>query len=88
MRVEDWTMLKLHKNSLIPSSVSITKKITQQYVGSFQIVKKVGWLAYKFKILSDWKIHPIFSVTQLEPAPDHQRIRSTAPVYNNPPWCL
>ena len=40
-------MLKLHKGYLIPSSISVTKKLTQQYIGPFQIIEKVGWLAYK-----------------------------------------
>ena len=38
-------------------------------MGPFQIESKVGQLAYKLKIPPGWKIHPVFSVTQLEPAP-------------------
>lgn len=62
MKVEDWAMLKLHKDYLIPSSMGVTKKLIQQYVGPFQIQKKIGCLAYKFDIPSDWRIHPVFSV--------------------------
>ena len=46
------------------------KKLTQQYISPFQIVEKVDWLAYKLDIPNDWTIHPIFSVAQLEPAPN------------------
>ena len=42
MKVGDWAMLKLHRGYSIPSSVSVTKKLTKQYVGPFQIVEKVG----------------------------------------------
>ena len=63
-------MLRLHKSYSIPSSVGVTKKLIQQYVGPFRIVKKIGRLAYKFDVPSDWKIHPIFFVAQLKPAPD------------------
>lgn len=42
MKVGDWAMFKLHKGYSIPNSVSMTKKLTQQYVNPFQIVKKVG----------------------------------------------
>lgn len=42
MKVGDWTMLKLHKGYSIPSSVGVTKKLIQQYVGPFQIVERVG----------------------------------------------
>ena len=62
-------MLKLHKGYSIPSSVGVTKKLTQQYVGPFQIVERVGWLAYRLEVPSDWRIHPVFSVAQLKPAP-------------------
>lgn len=46
-------MLKLHKSYSILSSVGITKRLIQQYVGLFQIVEKVGRLAYKLKLSSD-----------------------------------
>ena len=63
-------MLKIHKSYSIPSSVGVTKKLTQQYVGPFQIVKRIDWLAYRLEVPNDWRIHPVFSVAQLEPAPD------------------
>lgn len=61
-------MLKLYKGYSIPSSVGVTKKLTQQYVGPFQIVKRVGRLVYKLEVPNDWRIHTVFSVAQLEPA--------------------
>lgn len=69
MKVGDWAMLRLHKGYSIPSSVRVTKKLTQQYVGPFQIKEKVGRLAYRLEVPSDWSIHPVFLVAQLEPAP-------------------
>ena len=63
-------MLKLHKGYSILSSVGVTKKLTQQYVGFFQIVERVNRLAYKLEVPSDWKIYPVFFVAQLEPAPN------------------
>ena len=70
MKVGDWAMLKLHKGYSISSSVGVTKKLTQQYVGPFQIVERIGRLAYRLEIPNDWRIYPVFSVAQLEPAPD------------------
>ena len=69
MKKGEWTILRLHKEYSIPATLGITKKLTQQYVGPFQIENKVGRLAYKLKIPPDWKIHPVFSVAQLQPAP-------------------
>ncbi len=68
MKKGEWTILRLHKGYSIPATLGITKKLTQQYVGPFQIENKVRRLAYKLKIPSDWKIHPVFSVAQLQPA--------------------
>ena len=68
MKVGDWAILKLHKGYSILSSAGITKKLTQQYVGSFRILKKVGRLVYRLEVPLDWRVHSIFSVTQLEPA--------------------
>ena len=69
MKVGDWAMLKLHKGYSIPSSAGVTKKLTQQYVGPFRVLEKVGRLAYKLNVPLDRKVHPVFSVAQLEPAP-------------------
>ena len=69
MKVGDWAMLRLHKDYSIPSSAGVTKKLTQQYVGPFHILEKVGRLAYKLDVPLDWKVHPVFSMAQLEPAP-------------------
>lgn len=69
MKVGDWAMLRLHKGYSILTSAGITKKLTQQYVGPFLILKKVGRLAYRLEVPRDWKIHPVFSIAQLEPAP-------------------
>lgn len=53
MKVEDWAMFKHHKGYSIPSFVGVTKKLTQQYVGLFQLVERVGQLAYKLKVSND-----------------------------------
>lgn len=42
MKVRDWAMLKLYKSYSISSFVGVTKKLTQQYVGPFQIIEKIG----------------------------------------------
>ena len=69
MKVEDWAMLKLYKGYSIPSSAGVTKKLTQQYVGPFRVLEKVGRFAYKLDVSLDWRVYLVFSVAQLEPAP-------------------
>lgn len=53
IKIGDWAILKLHKSYSIPFSIKVTKKLTQQYVGPFKIVEKVGRLAYRLEIPSD-----------------------------------
>ncbi len=85
MKVGDWAMIKLLKGYSIPSSVGVTKKLTQQYVGPFRIIKRVGCLAYKLDIPNDWRIHPVFSVAQLEPAPSPTEDPFQRPRPQHPP---
>lgn len=70
IRVRDWAILKLYKSHSISSSIIVTKKLIQQYIGPFQIVVKVSQLAYKLDVPSDQRIHPIFSIAQFKRAPD------------------
>lgn len=69
LKVVEYALLRLHKGYSIPSTLGVTKKFTQQYVGPFKVLEKVGRLAYRLDIPSDWRIHPIFSILQLEPSP-------------------
>ena len=69
LKVGEWALIKFHKGYNIPSTAHITKKLTQQYVGPFQVLQKVGRLAYRLAIPDRWPIHPVFTIAQLEPCP-------------------
>lgn len=62
-------MLRLYKGYSIPSSLGVTQKLTQQYVGPFWVLERVGQLAYKLDVLHNWKIYLVFSIAQLESTP-------------------
>ena len=53
----------------MPASALIKKVLDQQYVGPFNVVKKVGSQAYQLAIPTYWHIHPVFTIATLEPAP-------------------
>lgn len=53
MIVGEWAMFWLHKRYNIPTTAGITKKLTQQYVGPFRIVQKIGRLVYKLDVPPD-----------------------------------
>jgi hypothetical protein len=55
------------------------QKLGFQRVGPFRVVDKVGRLAYKLEFPDDWRIHPVISVAQLEPAPSDPFGRTVEP---------
>ena len=65
----DKVYLRLHKGYSVPASMLIKKVLDQQYIGPFDVIKKVGSQAYQLAIPDHWRIHPVFTVAMLEPAP-------------------
>ena len=62
----------------------LKKKLSQQYVGPFTVMEKIGRLAYRLNISAHWRVHPIFSVTQLKASPKddtdpYQRLKLNHP---------
>ena len=70
LSVGDWALLRLHKGYKIPSTLGITKKLTQQYVGPSQVLERVGRLAYKLDIPDSWLVQTVLTIAQLEPCLD------------------
>ena len=68
-KVGDKAFIKLHKGYNILSTALLGKKLSQQYVGPFRVMEKIGRLAYKLEIPAHWRVHPVFSVAQLEASP-------------------
>jgi hypothetical protein len=54
-------------------------KLGMQRVGPFRVLKKVGRLAYELELPPTWRIHPVISVAQLEPAPPVDAYSRTLP---------
>lgn len=46
MKASDFALFRLHKEYQIPSSARLGRKLSQQYVGLFKVLIKVGNLAY------------------------------------------
>ena len=63
-----YAFLRLHRGYHLLGHPS--RKLSQQYCGPFLMEKRVGKLAYKLKIPAHWRIHPVVSIAQLEPAPN------------------
>lgn len=46
----DWAYLRLHKGYSIPSTETLEKKLSQQYIGPFEVLEKVRKLTYRLGI--------------------------------------
>ncbi|MBW0527520.1 hypothetical protein O181_067235 [Austropuccinia psidii MF-1] len=45
-----------------------TKKISERWLGPFEVLKKIGSHAYHLNLSQQWKsVHPVFHVSLLEP---------------------
>lgn len=67
-----WVYLKLGDGYNIIANKRLPRKLRQRYVGRFQVLERVGQLAYRLDLPASWLkkgIHPVISVAQLEPAP-------------------
>ncbi|KAK4869559.1 hypothetical protein LT330_005941 [Penicillium expansum] len=68
--VGDKVLLRVGRGYNIPVNDAVSRKLGQQYAGLFTIVKRGGRrLAYGLQLPPTWKIHPVISVQNLEPAP-------------------
>ena len=64
-KVKNIIYLRLYRKYSVPF---IKKKVSQQFVSFFRIIKKIDRLAYRLKLLLIIKIYLIISITYLEPA--------------------
>ena len=64
LTVDDYAYLCLYNNYTI--SDLINKKLNQQRINPFKILKKIDILTYRFKLSSIIKIHSIIFIAQLK----------------------
>lgn len=79
MNLGEYVFLRLHKGYKLRSKGEnkINKKLGIQRIGPFRIKRRMERNAYELEtgdevgqFPPDWRIHPVVSVQQLEPAPD------------------
>ena len=61
----DWVFIKLHKGYKVQG---VNRKLGQQCVEPFQIIKRIRKLVYRVELPESWKIHNIISVIMLKSA--------------------
>lgn len=75
--------LRLHNGYEIPDIRN--HKLHQQRAGPFKVLDKIGRLAYRLELPPVMRMHPIVSITQLEPGPDDENPYARARNFDPPP---
>jgi len=77
--VGDKVFLKLQPYAQSLLMRHANNKLSFRFFGPFQIIEKLGSVAYKLQLPSFSSIHPVFHVSQLKLSPGNQQVSPTLP---------
>ena len=75
-------MVYLKLQLYIQSSVAVraNHKLSYKYFGPYEVLQRVGAVAYKLKLPDSSHVHPVFHVSQLKPsAKQHVLVSASLP---------
>jgi hypothetical protein len=79
-QVGEWLFLKLCPRRQRLAGAHINAKLAARYYGPFQIVERVGAVAYKLKLPVGARVHPMFLVSLLKKAIGEYQVESELPL--------
>lgn len=71
----DFVYLKLQPYRFVSLSKKVNAKLSPRFYGPYEVVQRIGAVAYKLTLPPSAKIHPVFHVSQLK-----KSLHSTVPV--------
>lgn len=81
--VGDWVLVKLCPHRQTSVTNTTYSKLHKRFYGPFQILERIGVVAYKLQLPSESKIHPVFHCSMLKPF--HKAAATPVPVATLPP---
>ncbi|KAI5416668.1 hypothetical protein KIW84_041625, partial [Lathyrus oleraceus] len=66
--VGDMVFLKIQPYKLKKLAKRVNQKLSPRFYGPYEILQKLGAVAYKLKLLEDTRVHPVFHVSLLKKA--------------------
>ncbi|KAJ1380355.1 Retrotransposon gag domain [Sesbania bispinosa] len=64
----DWVYLKLQPYRLRSLAKKVNEKLSPRFYGPYQVIKRVGQVAYQLQLPCESRIHPVFHVSLLKKA--------------------
>lgn len=64
--VGEFFYLKLQPHRQMSLALRRRQKLAPKYYGPFEILERIGPVAYKLKLLENSKLHPVFHVSMLK----------------------
>jgi hypothetical protein len=83
--INDYVYLKLQPYRQQSTSYRSSQKLAAKYYGPYQVIEKLGVVAYKLVLPSSSTIHPVFHVSQLKKHVGNHVVQSSPPITHQSP---